>query len=96
MGVLYHQRSPLTHLQQLKGMLRRDGQLVLETLFIPGSQACARTPPDRYARMRNVWLLPTLAELTIWLQRSGFKNIDVVDRSTTSIARATEHRVDVV
>jgi tRNA (mo5U34)-methyltransferase len=92
MGVLYHQRSPLTHLQQLKGFLRPSGQLVLETLFIPGDEAYARTPADRYARMRNVWLLPTIAELTIWLQRSGFKNIEIVDESTTTIAeqRSTE------
>jgi tRNA (mo5U34)-methyltransferase len=42
--------------------------------------------------MRNVWLLPTIAELTTWLQRSGFTDIDVIDQSTTSIneQRSTE------
>ena len=92
MGVLYHQRSPLVHLQQLKGFLRPSGQLVLETLFIPGEDSFAFTPPDRYARMRNVWLLPTISELTTWLQRSGFKNIEIIDQSTTRIdeQRATE------
>lgn len=84
MGVLYHQRAPLTHLQQLKGFLRPGGELVLETLFIPGDEPCARTPPDRYARMRNVWLLPTIAELTTWLRRSGFTDIEIADRSTTT------------
>ena len=83
MGVLYHQRSPLLHLQQLRGLLRSAGQLVLETLFIPGEEPCARTPPDRYARMRNVWLLPTLAELTTWLRRSGFGDIDIVSTTVT-------------
>lgn len=92
MGVLYHQRAPLTHLQQLRGMLRPGGQLVLETLFLPGEQALARTPEDRYARMRNVWLLPTLAELTTWLQRTGFKDIAIADTSVTSTdeQRSTE------
>jgi len=92
MGVLYHQRSPLTHLQQLKGFLRPAGQLVLETLYLPGEEPYARTPADRYARMRNVWLLPTIAELSTWLQRSGFKNIEIVDQSVTTIAeqRSTE------
>lgn len=92
MGVLYHQRSPLEHLRQLRGMLRPAGQLVLETIFLPGDESFARTPVDRYARMRNVWLLPTIPELTIWLQRSGFVDIDVVDQSVTGVdeQRTTE------
>ena len=92
MGVLYHQRSPLEHLRQLKGTLRQGGQLVLETLYIPGEESYACTPADRYARMRNVWLLPTVAELTTWLSRSGFENIDMVDKSrtTTDEQRSTE------
>jgi len=92
MGVLYHQRSPLAHLQQLKRLLRPGGQLVLETIFLSGDKPYAWTPTDRYARMRNVWLLPTIAELTTWLQRSGFRDIDVIDQSTTSTdeQRSTE------
>jgi tRNA (mo5U34)-methyltransferase len=92
MGVLYHQRSPLEHLRQLRETLRPGGQLVLETLYIPGKESYARTPEDRYARMRNVWLLPTIAELTTWLRRSGFSNVDIVDRSVTTTAeqRSTE------
>lgn len=92
MGVLYHQRAPLTHLQQLRGFLRPGGELVLETLFLPGDESCARTPVDRYARMRNVWLLPTIPELKTWLSRSGFRDIEVVDTSTTTTAeqRRTE------
>jgi tRNA (mo5U34)-methyltransferase len=92
MGVLYHRRSPLEHLRQLHGALRPGGQLVLETLFLPGEEAFARTPADRYARMRNVWLLPTIPELRTWLVRSGFRDDEVVDRSrtTTSEQRSTE------
>jgi tRNA (mo5U34)-methyltransferase len=85
MGVLYHQRSPLTHLQQLRQTLRPGGQLVLETIYLPGDDAFARTPRDRYARMRNVWLLPSISELQVWLQRSGFANIVVIDQSITTI-----------
>ena len=84
MGVLYHQRSPLDHFRQLRQTLRPGGQLVLETIYLPGEEAFARTPPDRYARMRNVWLLPSIAELQIWLQRSGYRNIEIVDRSVTT------------
>ena len=92
MGVLYHQRSPIDHLQQLKGALRPGGQLVLETIFVPGKESYACTPPDRYARMRNVWLLPTISELTTWLRRSGFADIELIDESvtTTNEQRSTE------
>jgi tRNA (mo5U34)-methyltransferase len=92
MGVLYHRRSPLDHLYELKGMLRQGGQLVLETLYLPGEESRACTPPERYARMRNVWLLPTIAELTTWLSRSGFVNIGIVDKSRTTVQeqRSTE------
>jgi len=85
MGVLYHQRSPIEHLRQLRGTLRTGGQLVLETIFIPGEESYACTPADRYARMKNVWLLPTLTELTTWLRRTGFRDVTVVDASVTSI-----------
>lgn len=92
MGVLYHQRSPIDHLLQLRQTLRPGGQLVLETIYLPGDDAYAATPEDRYARMRNIWMLPTIAELTIWLARGGYKDIEVVDRSTTTVEeqRSTE------
>ncbi len=92
MGVLYHQRGPIDHLRQLRDTLRPGGQLVLETIFVPGDESYACTPADRYARMKNVWLLPTIAELSTWLQRSGFRGIDIVDTSitTTDEQRSTE------
>lgn len=92
MGVLYHQRSPVDHLRELAATLRPGGQLVLETLFLPGDEAFARTPTDRYARMRNVWMLPTVMELEIWLSRSGYRNIDIIDQTitTTDEQRSTD------
>lgn len=92
MGVLYHQRSPIDHLRQLRSTLRPGGQLVLETLFMPGDESFARTPTDRYARMRNVWMLPTVSELKTWLQRSGFVDVNIIDESVTTIdeQRSTE------
>ncbi len=92
MGVLYHQRSPVDHLRELGQTLRPGGQLVLETLFLPGDEGFSRTPTDRYARMRNVWMLPTVKELEIWLRRSGYRNINIVDRTTTTTdeQRSTE------
>jgi tRNA (mo5U34)-methyltransferase len=92
MGVLYHQRSPIDHLCQLKQTLKPGGQLVLETLFLPGSSSFAWTPKKRYARMRNIWLIPSISELEIWLIRSGFEKVEIIDKSITTIneQRSTE------
>ena len=92
MGVLYHQRQPLDHLAQLRTTLRPGGELVLETLHLPGDDLRAETPEDRYARMRNVWSLPTVPQLIKWLRDTGYVDIDVVDTSVTTIdeQRSTE------
>ncbi len=92
MGVLYHQRSPIEHLRQISTTLRPGGQLVLETIYVPGDESYACPPKGRYARMRNVWLLPTIAELTTWMQRTGYRDIEIIDRSitTTDEQRSTE------
>lgn len=92
MGVLYHQRSPLDHLRELRSTLRPGGQLVLETLILPGNAACASTPPDRYARMKNVWLLPSIPELLTWLARTGFRDSRVIDETTTTPAEQRRTR----
>ena len=92
MGVLYHRRSPVDHLVQLRDCLKAGGELVLETLIIDGDQDEILFPKDRYAQMSNVWFIPTLSLLTKWLERLKFKNIRVVDVNQTSIEeqRATE------
>ncbi len=92
MGVLYHRRSPIDHLLQLKSALRKGGELVLETLIIEGAEREALVPDNRYAKMRNVWFLPSVPTLTQWLQRCGFIDIKVVDINQTSIEeqRTTE------
>ena len=92
MGVLYHQRSPEKHLTQLKSALRPGGELVLETLILPGTDLTAQTPEDRYARMRNVWHLPTLPKLESWLAAADFENLRLIDISdtTTEEQRSTE------
>lgn len=92
MGVLYHQRQPLEHLAKLRSTLRARGQLVLETLYLPGDDLRDETPEDRYARMRNVWSLPTVPRLVEWLRETGYEDVCVVDKSATTIdeQRSTE------
>lgn len=92
MGVLYHRKSPLDFLQQLKSLLRKDGELVLETLVVDGDEHTVLLPGERYAQMRNVWFIPSVAALENWLTRVGFSDIRTVDVSATSLdeQRSTE------
>ena len=92
MGVLYHRKSPLDHLSELKDSLKPGGQLVLETLVIDGELGEVLMPEDRYAQMRNVWFLPSCETLLLWARRVGFKNPRIVDCSPTRIEeqRSTE------
>ena len=85
MGVLYHRRSPIDHLTQLKACLKPGGQLVLETLVIEGDEQQVLVPHDRYAKMRNVWFIPSCDALILWLQRSGYRDAKIVDVSPTTV-----------
>ncbi|MDO6462380.1 tRNA 5-methoxyuridine(34)/uridine 5-oxyacetic acid(34) synthase CmoB [Granulosicoccaceae sp. 1_MG-2023] len=84
MGVLYHRRSPMDYLRELAGQLRRGGELVLETLVIEGDEQHVLVPQGRYARMRNVWFIPSSRALVLWLQRNGFCDVRIVDECTTT------------
>ena len=92
MGVLYHQREPLEHLAELRETLRPGGELVLETLIFPGGEALVHRPEHRYARMRNVWHLPTASALEKWLRQAGFCDVRLVDVTSTTAReqRSTE------
>ncbi|MDE0480616.1 MAG: tRNA 5-methoxyuridine(34)/uridine 5-oxyacetic acid(34) synthase CmoB [Gammaproteobacteria bacterium] len=84
MGVLYHVRSPLDHLVSLHDSLRPGGELVLETIFVEGGEGYSLTPKNRYAQMRNVWFIPSIATLEVWLERCGFVDWKIIDRSITT------------
>ena len=84
MGVLYHRRHPDEHLQELKCALCADGELVLETLVIPGDDDETLLLTGRYANMRNIYELPTTTRLIRWLSEAGFTDIEVVDVTPTS------------
>jgi len=92
MGVLYHRRSPIDHLTELHGALRRGGQLVLETLVINDEADRLLVPRGRYAKMRNVWFIPSPAMLEAWLSRCGYRTVRTVDITATTIEeqRSTE------
>ncbi len=92
MGVFYHRRSPIDHLLELRDSLVPGGELILETLVIDGGLGETLVPEDRYAKMRNVWFLPSCPTLMSWLSRCGFTNSRLVDITTTTTEeqRSTE------
>ncbi|OUM09261.1 tRNA 5-methoxyuridine(34)/uridine 5-oxyacetic acid(34) synthase CmoB [Pseudomonas syringae] len=92
MGVLYHRKSPIDHLLALKDCLVKGGELVMETLVIPGDVHQVLVPEDRYAQMRNVWFLPSVPALELWMRRAGFTDVRCVDVSHTTVEeqRSTE------
>lgn len=102
MGVLSHRRYIEAHHMAHLGLLYRKllpgGDLILETLVAPkeatkqqanGDQVLI--PEARYARMKNVYALPSLETLVRWLERVGFSEIECVDltATTTQEQRAT-------
>lgn len=92
MGVLYHRKSPIDHLEHLKRSLAPGGTLIMETIVVDGDAQTCLIPQDRYAQMRNVWFLPSVEMLCLWMSRIGLKSIEVVDVSTTTAEeqRSTE------
>lgn len=85
MGVLYHRKSPMDFLQQLKKQLAPGGELILETLIIEGDENTVLVPEDRYAKMRNVWFIPSAKALENWMKKVGFSDIRLVNIDQTSL-----------
>ena len=83
MGVLYHRRDPGAHIRALAGLAHDDTTLVIESLVVDDAPL---RPRSRYARMRNVFLVPDVATVHAWLDQAGFGDTDVVDVSTTTTA----------
>lgn len=84
MGVLYHRRSPLEHLWQLKDQLVKEGELVLETLVVDGDANTVLVPGERYAQMRNVYFIPSALALKNWLEKCGFVDVRIADHCLTT------------
>ena len=86
MGVLYHRKDPVHHLQRIHALIKNGGTMVLETLVLPKSrEEDLLVPETRYARMRNVWAVPGTDRLLGWVAQAGFCNAKVVDVATTTL-----------
>ncbi len=77
MGVMYHQRDPLAATQQLFRAARPGARVLVESLVIdrPGTECLI--PQERYAKMRNAWVIPTADALASFMDEAGFCDISV-------------------
>ena len=78
MGVIYHRRDPHTCLTKLRESMQPGGKLLIESLVIPGEKEVSLSPAARYMKMRNVWFVPTANCLASWLEKVGFKDIQIL------------------
>lgn len=85
MGVIYHRRDPVAHIRELIGCLKPGGQMILETLVVDESQGPLLVPEKRYARMRNVWGIPSPGTVMGWLKDCGLEQIKLLDISPTTV-----------
>ena len=89
MGVIYHRRDPLEHARRLFDCLTPGGRGVVESLVVTAGPDLVGA--ERYARMRNVHVVPAITSLIRWLREAGFTDVEVVDvtRTTTDEQRST-------
>ena len=82
MGVLYHRKDPREHIEQMFALTGDSGRCVMETLVV---DACESLYPEgRYARMRNIGVIPNLTDLRQWMTDAGYQNIELIDLSPTT------------
>jgi tRNA (mo5U34)-methyltransferase len=84
LGVLYHRSDPVAMLKQLKNSLNKDGEIILDTFIIEGEDEIALTP-KRYAKMRNIYFIPTINALRNWAEIAKFKSFEVLEIKATKL-----------
>ena len=86
LGVLYHRRDPLQHVQHLFERVVPGGAVILETLIVPPEFGQELIPQNRYAGMRNVWTVPSPELVETWFDKAGFENCTLLNTHATTIA----------
>ena len=78
LGVLYHRSDPISTLKSIRSGLVKGGTLVLDTFMIDGDADIVLTPKDRYAKIPNIYFVPTVCALKNWCHRAGFVDMEVI------------------
>ncbi|MCI4400096.1 MAG: tRNA 5-methoxyuridine(34)/uridine 5-oxyacetic acid(34) synthase CmoB [Campylobacteraceae bacterium] len=89
LGVLYHRTDPIAALKEIKACMNDGGELFIDNLVIMKEGYYALCPPVSYAKMSNAYFIPTVDTMRSWLERAGFKHIELIDVKKTEL---TEQR----
>ena len=84
LGVLYHRSDPVAMLKQLKQALKPNGEVILDTFIIESEEAIALCP-NRYAKMRNVYFIPSIPTLKNWAEIVKFKEFELLEIKPTDL-----------
>lgn len=82
LGVIYHRTDPIAMLKSLKLALKKDGELILDGIIIDSEEEIALCPKESYAKMSNVFFLPSKKTLQNWLELAGFSWEFIGERKT--------------
>ncbi|PAF42953.1 tRNA 5-methoxyuridine(34)/uridine 5-oxyacetic acid(34) synthase CmoB [Helicobacter sp. 11S03491-1] len=85
LGVLYHRSDPIATLKSLFSGLKENGELILDTLIIDSQLEISLCPKNTYAKMSNVYFIPSIPTLYGWCMRAGFKEIEILALKETTI-----------
>lgn len=93
MGLVYHQRDPIGLLRSLSEGMRSGGQIIVESMAIPGVDQLALFAADRYAKLRNVYFVPTPGCLAAWITKAGFGDVEIfsIEQLTNQEQRRTKY-----
>ena len=83
LGVLYHRSDPIASLKSLNRALNKNGEIIVDSFMIDGDDEVCLVPKDRYAMIPNIYFIPTVNCFKNWLSRAGFKDIEVIEITTT-------------
>lgn len=83
LGVLYHRTNPINCLKILKNALNKGGFAILDTLIIQDSREIVLSPRI-YAKMKNVYFIPSISAFQNWLNRAGFRDIELIATKKTT------------
>ena len=92
LGVLYHRSDPISALKTLRRAMASGAYAILDCLIIEGEGETCLCPARSYAKMKNVYFIPTLATLKNWLLRAGFTQITHIKTLKTSTGEQRKTR----
>lgn len=85
LGVIYHRSDPVMMLKQLKQGLKKGGTVFLDTIYFENEQPFALVPDTSYAKMSNVYFIPSISALKNWCKKANFSSFEVLATSKTTI-----------